>query len=115
MMETLSDNWAEVLTGLGATGIEIMIYIAEGRQISRLTPSHPMIPLVRVVNPVGLNQSKVVKGTLEDFDLVLSADPAMWHESLLQLIIDIASNTKFPKNRDLSDFQISRGPLGISM
>jgi len=115
MMETLSDNWAEILTGLGATGIEIMVYIAEGRQISRLTPSHPMIPLVRVVNPVGLIQTKAVKGTLEDFDLVLSADPATWQESLLQLILDIASNTKFPKNRDLSDFQISRGPLGISM
>jgi len=115
VMETLSDNWAETLTGLGATGVEIMLYVAEGRHITRSTPSHPMIPLLRVANPAEATITKSYKETLEDFDLVLDSDSSTWEESLLQVIIDVASHIKRPKISDNTDFQISRGPLGISM
>jgi len=114
IMQTLSDSWPECITGLGATGVEIMVTVLEGRQIMRPTPAHPMIPLVRISIP-GDNPTRGIKEAMEETDLILTGDSKSWTQQSLQLLLDIASSTKQPKHRENSDFQISRGPLGISM
>eukprot|EP01125_Pyxidicula_operculata_P004592 TRINITY_DN1730_c0_g1_i3.p1 TRINITY_DN1730_c0_g1~~TRINITY_DN1730_c0_g1_i3.p1 ORF type:complete len:898 (+),score=166.49 TRINITY_DN1730_c0_g1_i3:53-2746(+) len=48
LMETFTGNWVETVTGLGATGVELILCLTEGRYASRPTPSHPMVPLVQV-------------------------------------------------------------------
>lgn len=63
IMETPTNNWSECLTGLGATGVELMIFFTESCifnknlfyfknykvKIIGSFPSHPMIPLIQVI------------------------------------------------------------------
>jgi len=114
IMQTISENWVECLTGLGATGTEIMISLQVARQILKPTPSHPIIPLIRIAFP-GDKPSKAIKDALDDFDVILSGEPSEWTQKVLDEIVEIASQNKLPKHADVWDFQICRGPLGISM
>jgi len=104
----------ESVTGVAATGTEIMVTLLMGRQILRPTPSHPIIPLIRVAFP-GDNSSKAIRDALESYDVSLTGETIQWSQTILQEIVDIASKKKQPKQLDHSDFQICRGPLGISM
>jgi len=113
IMQTLSDNWVECITGLGATGTEIMITLLTGREILRPTPSNPIVPLIRVAAP-GPNPSKAIRDALEECDVTLTGDSKLWSQQILQEILAFASQTKQPKYQNY-DFQICRGPLGISM
>jgi len=112
IMETLSDNWTEMMTGLGGTGVEIALVITEGKYLSQPLITHPMIKLIKVANP---HTSVLGSESLEDYDLVLSSDYGKWEQELQQVLLDIASGKKSVKNSDNVDFQISRGPTGISV
>jgi altronate dehydratase len=111
IMETLSDNWTEMMTGLGGTGVEIALVVTEGKYIEQPLVTHPMIQLIKVANP-----HTVLSGqSLEDYDHVLSADFGKWDQELQQVVLDVASGKKRVTNLDNVDFQISRGPTGISV
>jgi len=114
IMQTLSVNWVECITGLGATGIELMVTLLMGRQILRPTPSHPIVPLIRIAFP-GDNASKGIRDALESYDVTLSGETNNWPQNILKEIVEVASHQKQPKQIDHTDFQICRGPLGISM
>jgi len=75
------------------------------------TPSHPMIPLLRVVNSIGLPCGTKTG----DFDLVLSEDPTSWADTIARIVTNAASHTYKPKASENYDYQIARGPMGISM
>eukprot|EP01124_Arcella_intermedia_P009736 TRINITY_DN16357_c0_g1_i1.p1 TRINITY_DN16357_c0_g1~~TRINITY_DN16357_c0_g1_i1.p1 ORF type:complete len:950 (-),score=233.99 TRINITY_DN16357_c0_g1_i1:52-2901(-) len=111
LMETLSDSWVEMISGLGATGVEVMINVSDGNQIFRSILTHPIIPMVRIANPLNSAPTKTI--SVDEFDIILNNDIQTWSETVLSLVLDIASHKKLPKNH-LNDFQISRGPLGIS-
>jgi len=112
IMETLSDNWTEMMTGLGGTGVEIALVVTEGKYLSQPLITHPMIKLIKVANP---HTSVLGSESLDDYDQVLSADYGKWDQELQQVLLDIASGKKPVKNSDNVDFQISRGPTGISV
>jgi altronate dehydratase len=105
VMETPTHHWVETLTGLGATGVEIMLAHVSGPPMQ----AHPMIPLLQVASGAETDWSA-------DMDLML-ADDASWTEAILPLVLSVASRTYVPKlyEQGNTDFQVSRGLLGISM
>jgi len=126
VMETTSDTWVETITGLGATGVELMLTVLEGRKARIPTPSNPMFPLIRVVNSAGVPCG--TPNVTTDSDLVLTDNGILiqqqnhgkevgdlWCDQLLDLVGKVASKELTPKTTGNFDFQIARGPLGISM
>jgi len=102
-----------------------MLTVLEGRKARIPTPSNPMFPLIRVVNSAGVPCG--TPNVTTDSDLVLSDDLLIqqqnagrevgdaWCEQLLELVGKVASKELKPKTSGNFDFQIARGPLGISM
>ena len=110
VMETPTENPVETFTGLGATGVDLMLC-----HIGR-TPlqGHPMLPLVQVTaDPV------VAERYGGDLDRVLA--PQRDHpgivDALATLVADVASHRCRPKlwSRGVTEFQLTRGRLGLSM
>ena len=95
----------ETLTGLGATGVEILLAHVAGPPLQ----AHPMIPLLQVGSGAEMAWSA-------DMDLTLD-DEAPWTETILPLVLSVASRAYVPKlyEQGNTDFQVSRGLLGISM
>ena len=105
VMETPTRHWVETLTGLGATGVEIMLAHVSGSPAQ----AHPMIPLLQVTSDEAEEWSA-------DTDLAMRGD-APWTETILPLVLSVASRAYVPKlfEQGNTDFQVSRGLLGISM
>jgi altronate dehydratase len=110
VMQTPTDNAAEVLTGLGGTGVEIML-----AHINRAPlQSHPMIPLLQVSSDAHMNAHFAA-----DLDASLSAgapEDAI-AQTLLTRIGETASRRYLPKlyGQGHSQFQLTRGLLGLSL
>jgi altronate dehydratase len=110
VMETPTENAAEVLTGLGGTGVGIML-----AHISRAPlQSHPMIPLLQVSSAASAYERFGA-----DLDLRLSIESAIdsLEESLLSRIAETASRNYVPKlyGQGYTQFQLTRGLLGLSL
>ena len=105
VMETPTHHWVETLTGLGATGMEIMLAHVSGFPMQ----AHPMIPLLQVA-------SEETAAWSADMDLTMRTD-VPWTETILPLVLSVASRTYVPRlyEQGNTDFQVSRGLLGISM
>ena len=107
VMETQTTHWVETLTGLGASGVELVL---AGVGVHPLA-GHPMVPLLQVAAddlPVPFH---------EDVDLILTGGPAAWREDVLDLIRKTAARTHTPRAAMLgnTDFQVTRGLLGVSV
>ena len=104
VMQTPTDHPVETLTGLGATGVEVMLVcIAKA-----VLQSHPMVPVIQV-SGTELSQ---------DLDLVVTSDDA--HRAaadMLGLTIRVLSRQYSPKllAQGNTDFQMTRGLLGVSL
>ena len=103
VMETPTDQPTETLTGLGATGVDLALAHIVGAPLQ----SHVMVPLIQVSTD---SATQATYGT--DLDLE-SADV----NELLALIVEVASRQYTPKlhGKGNTDFQLTRGLLGISM
>ena len=110
VMETPTDHAVETLTGLGATGVEIML----SHQSGPLLQAHPMIPLLQF----SADQSTQQRFT-DDLDLILSnEEPAeIIAGKLLGSILRVASREYMPRlmAQGNTDFQLTRGLLGLSL
>ncbi len=103
IMETPTDQPTETLTGLGATGVELALAHIVGAPLQ----SHVMVPLIQVTT-----DSATQNRYGEDVDLT-SVDV----DELLSLVIEVASRNYTPKlhGKGNTDFQLTRGLLGVSM
>ncbi len=103
VMETPTDQPTETLTGLGATGVDLALAYIVGAPLQ----SHVMVPLIQVSTDA---TTQINYGT--DLDLA-TVDV----EELLALIVAVASRQYTPKlhGKGNTDFQLTRGLLGISM
>lgn len=103
IMETPTDQPTETLTGLGATGVELALAHIVGAPLQ----SHVMVPLIQVTTD---RTTQIRFG--EDVDLT-SVDIA----EMLKLIVEVASRRYTPKlhGKGNTDFQLTRGLLGVSM
>ena len=97
LMNTPSFNWQEMITGLGATGVHIMLYF--GEDLAR--PGHPFIPLVQIPAEIQERVSPSLTGV----------------HQILPLITDTLTGAHIPLRMELGnlDFQITRGLYGISL
>src|SRR6267143_85887 len=125
IMQTPTDHPVETLTGLGATGVEVMLVcIAKA-----VWQSHPMVPLIQVSGgegadllPLRSGERAGVRcsgeGAAEDLDLVLTTkDPARAAGDMLGIIVCVLGRQYTPKlfAQGNTDFQMTRGLLGVSL
>ena len=103
IMETPTDQPTETLTGLGATGVDMALAHIVGAPLQ----SHVMVPLIQIST-----DSATQANYGADLDSA-TADV----EKLLALIVEVASRRYTPKlhGKGNTDFQLTRGLLGISM
>ncbi len=108
VMSTPSRQWTEVLTGLGATGVELILAHVSDHPMS----GHPLIPMLQVASDPRLNPAYQT-----DFDAVLTQPAAEWIDQLLGLVVDTLARRYSPRLTTSGDtqFQITRGLLGVSL
>ncbi|MBT3343116.1 MAG: altronate hydrolase [Gemmatimonadetes bacterium] len=107
VMEAPGKIWTESVTGLGATGVDVMLaHVGE-----HPLPGHPMIPLLQWTS-----SPQVASLFSDDLDAQTEGDGADWPEQLVRLIEAMSRQEVMPLSlRGNADFQITRGPLGVSM
>ena len=108
VMEAPTDHWIETATGLGATGVEVMLAHVAGHPLQ----AHRMIPLVQASS-----DPETLERYAEDLDVHLEGDPSGWTEQMLEKVAAVASREYVPKlfESGNTDFQFTRGLLGVSM
>src|ERR671920_2332297 len=77
VMEAPTDHWVETATGLGATGVEVMLAHVARHPLQ----AHRMIPLLQISS-----DSETSERYAEDLDVVLEADPSSWPEQTLEAV-----------------------------
>jgi len=108
VMECQSTNPVEILTGLGASGVEIVV-----AYVGRVpVQGHPLMPVLQVT-AAGDQEA----GAAADLDLVLAGDAQGWADAILDRIAAVAARRYTPRRLDQGniDFQIARGVVGISL
>src|SRR5215212_2043274 len=108
VMEAPTDHWVETATGLGATGVEIMLAHLTGHPLQ----AHRMIPLIQVSS-----DPRTLESYTEDLDVRLEGDPESWADQMLSAVGAVASREYAPRlfAAGNTDFQFTRGLLGVSM
>ena len=108
VMQSPTSNPTEIVTGLGAAGVDVMLAHVTGRPLQ----SHRMIPLLQATAVADTASEHA-----EDLDAVLDGDPASWSEELLEAVLDVASRRSTPRlhGQGNTGFQLTRGLLGVSM
>ncbi len=108
VMETPTEHWVETLTGLGATGVDLIIAAVGEHPLQ----THPMLPMLQITD-----RDDVHAAYGPDMDLLLSGDPAGWPGEILKLVTEVAAHRYAPRLYQLGnvDFQVTRGLLGVSM
>ncbi|MBX3059852.1 MAG: UxaA family hydrolase [Anaerolineae bacterium] len=105
IMQTPSTHWTETLTGLGATGVEVVLALVGARPL----PGHPLIPLLQV--------AEAQTNPATDVDVVLSGPDDLWAGQLLDMLLNTLSQEIVPVAtwHGNVDFQITRGVTGVSL
>ncbi len=111
VMEAPTENPVETFTGLGATGVEVMLCHVGRTSLQ----AHPMIPLVQVTADAALAER-----CAGDLDRALTLDDRSSDglvAELAVLVADAASRRYLPRlwSRGVTEFQLTRGRLGLSM
>jgi altronate dehydratase len=108
LMETPTEHWVETLTGLAATGVEVILAVIDQQPM----PVHPLAPVVQITADLA-----VAAAYGDDLDLVLSGDSADWIEQIFNLLVRTLQQEYTPKlyQRGNIDFQLTRGLLGVTL
>ncbi|MEW6301917.1 MAG: UxaA family hydrolase [Verrucomicrobiota bacterium] len=105
VMETQTDHYIETLTGVGATGVDIIL-----AHVERALQAHPMIPVLQVAS--------ANSAAMKDIDFTLGTGTAIeLAKQLLSQVLAVASREYTPKalTQGNTDFQITRGWFGVSL
>jgi altronate dehydratase len=108
IMETPTAHWVETLTGLGATGVDVIVaYVGE-----HPLQTHPMIPMLQITD-----NAEIHSAFGPDLDLWLAGAPEQWPIQILARIAAVAEHHYAPQLYRLGniDFQVTRGLFGVSM
>lgn len=107
IMETPTDHWVETVTGLAATGVELIIALVQRRPMQ----THPFVPMLQVASQPTMQQYA------NDLDLLLTGNPAAWTNQILEHCKQIIEHSYTPRlyQQGNVDFQLTRGLLGVSL
>ena len=110
VMETPTENPVETFTGLGATGVDLMLCHIGRNPLQ----GHPMVPLVQVTADPAVAARY---GSDLDRVLALERDIAGIVAEVAALVAEVASCRYRPMlwSRGVTEFQLTRGRLGLSM
>ncbi|QHT58931.1 altronate hydrolase [Paenibacillus lycopersici] len=108
IMETPTTHWVETVTGLAATGVELVIALIGNRPMQ----THPFVPMLQITSEQAMLQKHE-----QDIDLVLSGSPALWANQILERGKQVLEHTYAPRlyRQGNIDFQLTRGYLGVSL
>ena len=101
-------DWGEILTGLGAAGVEIILAYHDNSAL----PGHPMIPVLQITEADSRSPEHSAA-----WDVNLKDTPTDWPRQLLDTIVKTLSHEYTPNSLALGNvnFQITRGLLGVSL
>jgi altronate dehydratase len=108
VMETPTEHWVETVTGLAATGVEIILAYVGNQPMQ----THPLVPVVQVTITGAMPETLAA-----DLDLLLAGDPAQWTSELFALVKRVLEHDYAPKlyQQGNIDFQLTRGLLGVTL
>lgn len=108
IMETQTEHWVETVTGLAATGVELIIALVHRRPMQ----THPFVPMLQMASDPAVQQAYGA-----DLDLLLAGNPAGWTGSILERCKQILEHSYTPRLQQQGnvDFQLTRGLLGVSL
>lgn len=108
LLDCPTNHWVESLTGLGGSGVEIIIALVGEHSMQ----GHPLIPVIQITD-----KKKIHAQYEEDIHLLFDGYPTQNAETLLNLIISVASREFTPHSisHGNTDFQLTRGLLGTSV
>ncbi|OPH51918.1 altronate hydrolase [Paenibacillus ferrarius] len=108
IMETPTTHGVETITGLAATGVELIIALIGDRPMQ----THPFVPMLQVTS-----EQAVVHNHKQDVDLVLEGNPNIWVNQILERSKEILEHTYVPRLYQQGNigFQMTRGFLGVSL
>jgi len=95
-------DWGEILTGLGASGVEVMLALTNQHTL----PGHPMIPVLQASEQ-----------PLAEVDVVFSGDGEQMQANLLERVVATLAHEYTPRVVQHGNvyFQVTRGLLGVSL
>jgi hypothetical protein len=108
IMETPTEHWVETVTGLAATGVELIIALVHRRPMQ----THPFVPMMQMASDPFMQQTYT-----NDLDLLLKGNPADWTDKILERCKQIIEHSYTPRlyQQGNVDFQLTRGFLGVSL
>jgi altronate dehydratase len=108
IMAMPTDHPVETITGLGASGVDLILAYVGAHPIQ----GHPLTPVLQIAAA-----DDCPPDVAFDLDVVLAGDAAAWPDVLLARIGELAAHEYAPKGfrQGNIDFQITRGLLGISL
>ncbi|NOU94870.1 altronate hydrolase [Paenibacillus sp. LMG 31456] len=108
VMETPTEHWVETVTGLAATGVELIIALVHRRPMQ----THPFVPMLQVASDPSMQQTYA-----NDLDLLLAGNPAVWTDQILESCKQVIEHSYTPRlyQQGNVDFQLTRGFLGVSL
>ncbi len=108
IMAMPTDHPVEALTGLGASGVDLILAYVGAHPIQ----GHPLTPVLQIAAADDCPPDVAL-----DLDIVLAGDEEGWPDEMLARIRALAAHEYAPKGfrQGNIDFQITRGLLGISL
>lgn len=108
IMETPTEHWVETVTGLAATGVELILALVNDQPMQ----THPLVPVVQIASAPAMQQTYAT-----DLDLLLNGEPTLWIDQILERCKAVIEHTYAPRlyQQGNIDFQFTRGLLGVSL
>ena len=108
MMETPTEHWVETMTGLAATGVELILALVNNQPMQ----THPLVPVIQFASAPAMQHQYA-----SDLDLLLAGDPAAWNDQILARCKQVIEHDYVPRlyQQGNIDFQFTRGLLGVSL
>lgn len=108
MMETPTEHWVETMTGLAATGVELILALVNNQPMQ----THPLVPVIQFASAPAMQHQYA-----SDLDVLLQSDPAAWNDQILARCKQVIEHDYVPRlyQQGNIDFQFTRGLLGVSL
>jgi hypothetical protein len=108
IMATPTDHPVEIITGLGATGVDVVLAYVGAHPVQ----GHPLTPVLEMATATDCPPDLI-----PELDLLLDGNSDTWPVQMLARLGDLAAHRYTPQQIRMGniDFQITRGWMGISL